>query len=218
MSRKGRRALATAAMLGVLGGGVMLQSLPADRDTGAYATATENRSGDSHLTSSDVEDRDPMSGAPPSQVAVLEVPAVATAAPPPPPAPEPAVAPPPRPAPPSDARSVMLALLNGDRGGGLSLTGPLNALAQYRAQDMIDRDYFSHVPMDGLLAQFGVPWSTWGENIAWRSPSGSMYDFNAMFMASPGHRANIMNYAFRHVGIGIAAGSGKMIVVEVFTD
>jgi uncharacterized protein YkwD len=98
------------------------------------------------------------------------------------------------------------------------MTGPLNALAQYRAQDMIDRDYFSHVPLDGLLAQFGAPWTAWGENIAWRAPSGSMQDFHGMFMASSGHSSNITNPGYRRLGIGIAAGNGKLIVVEVFTN
>ncbi len=114
----------------------------------------------------------------------------------------------------------MVGLINGDRGGAgpVSMTERLNALAQHRAQDMVNRDYFGHVPMAGLFTLCGVGYRTWGENIALRSPSGSTADFHAMFMASPGHRANIVNAAFHHVGIGIAAGNGKVIMVEVFTD
>jgi len=114
----------------------------------------------------------------------------------------------------------MVGLINAVRGGAgpVSMTERLNALAQYRAQDMITRDYFSHVPIAGLFTLCGVSYRTSGENIAWRSPSGSMQEFHGMFMGSPAHRANIVNGAFHHVGIGIAAGSGKVILVEVFTD
>jgi uncharacterized protein YkwD len=109
----------------------------------------------------------------------------------------------------------MVSLLNADRGGigSVGLSGALNGIAQWRAQDMICRNYFAH---NGPPS--GAPFTAWGENIAYRYPTGSMEDFNAMFISSPDHYANIMNPAFHRVGIGVAAGNGKVIVVEIFTD
>jgi uncharacterized protein YkwD len=109
----------------------------------------------------------------------------------------------------------MVALINADRAeiGPVAMSGALNGIAQWRAQDMICRNYFAH---NGPPP--GVPFLAWGENIAYRYPNGSMDDFNSMFMNSADHRANIMNPAFHRVGIGVAAGNGKMIVVEIFTD
>jgi uncharacterized protein YkwD len=109
----------------------------------------------------------------------------------------------------------MVSLINADRGGigSVGLSGALNGIAQWRAQDMICRNYFAH---NGPPS--GAPFTAWGENIAYRYPTGSMEDFNAMFMSSPDHYANIMNPAFHRVGIGVAAGNGKVIVVEIFTD
>ena len=105
---------------------------------------------------------------------------------------------------------------------GLSLHG--------RSQDMIDRGYFSHqVPPCSsyvwpILSSYGVQYSTAGENIGWNNydPASSVGQVNGAFMASPGHKANILG-DFNQVGVGayVAPGmwggySGVIMYTEIF--
>jgi uncharacterized protein YkwD len=140
-----------------------------------------------------------------------------------------------RPAPPrpptvtvGGAAGQEFALVNQDRVangvGALSSSGALARVAQYRAQDMLNRNYFSHYdPATGQLAflqlfrLWGIGYSAAGENIAW-STNPSMAGINTMFMNSPEHRANILNPAYHHLGIGVASNGAKTIVVEVFSN
>jgi uncharacterized protein YkwD len=139
----------------------------------------------------------------------------------------------PRPVPPpvsavGGAAGVQFSLVNQDRAAngvaGLRFSGALARVAQYRAQDMLNRGYFSHYdPATGQLAfsalmhLWGIPYTTAGENIAW-STNPSMGEINTMFMNSPEHRANILNGAYHQAGIGVAGNGAKIIVVEVFSN
>jgi uncharacterized protein YkwD len=140
-----------------------------------------------------------------------------------------------RPAPPKPpvstsggAAGVEFSLVNQDRAANgvaaLRLSGALTRVAQYRAQDMLNRGYFSHYdPATGQLAfsalmrLWGIPYTTAGENIAW-STNPSMAAINTMFMNSPEHRANILKSAYHEVGIGVAGNGAKTMVVEVFSN
>ena len=144
-------------------------------------------------------------------------------------------APPSAPRPPSPpvssvggAAGVEFSLVNQDRASNgvapLAWSSSLARVAQYRAQDMLNRNYFSHYdPSTGQLAfvellhLWGIPYSTAGENIAW-STDPSMAGINTMFMNSPEHRANILNGAYRRAGIGVASNGVKTMVVEVFSN
>ena len=106
----------------------------------------------------------------------------------------------------------------------LAWSGALARVAQYRAQDMLNRNYFSHTdPATGQLAfvqllhLWGIPYSSAGENIAW-STNPSMAAINTMFMNSPDHRANILKAAYHRVGLGVASNGAKTMVVEVFSN
>lgn len=80
-----------------------------------------------------------------------------------------------------------------------------------RSFDMIQRNYFAH-PILGcgqlvfsMMQAFGVHYLSAGENIGWNSYSGSALaasQINSAFMASPEHRANILNGNFTDLGIG----------------
>jgi uncharacterized protein YkwD len=140
---------------------------------------------------------------------------------------------PPRPVPPpvstiGGAAGVEFSLVNQDRAANgvasLRFGGALARVAQYRAQDMLNRGYFSHYdPATGQLAfsalmrLWGIPYTTAGENIAW-STNPSMAEINTMFMNSPDHRANILKAAYHQVGIGVASNGAKTMVVEVFSN
>jgi uncharacterized protein YkwD len=156
----------------------------------------------------------------------------------PPAAPAPAVPvatqphPAPPPAPPvsgvGGAPGVQFSLVNQDRAANgvapLAYSASLARVAQYRAQDMLNRNYFSHYdPATGQLAfvqllhLWGIPYTTAGENIAW-STDPSMAGINIMFMNSPDHRANILKAAYHRMGIGVASNGAKVMVVEVFSN
>jgi uncharacterized protein YkwD len=90
----------------------------------------------------------------------------------------------------------------------------LSRAARRHARDMARRNYFSHDTLGGgtfvdriRSAGYLKGAHNWivGENLAWGSraysrPSSIM----AMWMKSPGHRANILNGSFREIGIGLA--------------
>jgi uncharacterized YkwD family protein len=133
-------------------------------------------------------------------------------------------APAPAPAEPSDGlnadEQAMLNLVNQERvKAGLN---PLQSdptlvkLARMKAQDMIDKGYFSHTsptygsPFD-LLRANGVTYSYAGENLA---GAGSTSSAHTNLMNSAGHRANILNGNYTKVGIGVVSGGpyGKMFV------
>ena len=81
----------------------------------------------------------------------------------------------------------------------------LARVARYKSQDMRNLGYFSHTsPTYGspfeMMKSFGISYRTAGENIAkgYATPHAVV---NA-WMNSPGHRANILNSAYTHIGVG----------------
>lgn len=84
----------------------------------------------------------------------------------------------------------------------------LSRVARYKSQDMSDLGYFSHTsPTYGspfnMMKSFGISYRTAGENIAkgYISPEAVV---NA-WMNSPGHKANILNSSYTHIGVGYVA-------------
>ena len=81
-------------------------------------------------------------------------------------------------------------------------------LARMKSQDMVDKNYFSHQsptygsPFD-MMKNAGVRYRWAGENIA---GAGSVERAHTALMNSEGHRANILNANFTHIGIGIVKG------------
>ncbi|MFE9028502.1 CAP domain-containing protein [Streptomyces iakyrus] len=97
------------------------------------------------------------------------------------------------------------------RAGLLPLAGDplLTTAAQAHSADMVARAFYAHTAPDGSrpwdrAAAAGSTRRTIGENIACgqRSPA----DVVEGWMNSPGHRANILNPGFTHIGIGFAGG------------
>lgn len=81
----------------------------------------------------------------------------------------------------------------------------LMAAAREKSQDMQSKNYFSHTsptfgsPFDRMKA-LGITYKSAGENIAQgqRTPQ----EVVQAWMDSPGHRANILNAKFTHIGVG----------------
>ena len=87
----------------------------------------------------------------------------------------------------------------------------LSRVARYKSQDMKDNNYFSHTsPTYGspfqMMKSFGITYRSAGENIArgQRTPQ----EVVTAWMNSSGHRANILNSSFTHIGVGYV-DSGK---------
>jgi len=87
----------------------------------------------------------------------------------------------------------------------LAMDQPLMAAAREKSQDMKDHNYFSHTsptfgsPFDRLKA-LGISYKSAGENIAKGQTSAAQVV--QAWMNSEGHRANILNPEFTHIGVG----------------
>jgi len=115
---------------------------------------------------------------------------------------------------------VILNLVNDVRkNAGLSelkVDSEIMRVAEVKAQDMEDNNYFSHTsptygsPFD-MLKSFGVSYKSAGENIAGHSTSEKAFE---AWMDSPGHKANILNSSYNYTGIGVVDSDryGKMLV------
>ena len=110
----------------------------------------------------------------------------------------------------------LLALVNQAREenglSALSLNDSLSAVAQKKAEDMKNNNYFSHTsptygsPFD-MIKNAGISYRSAGENIAMGQKTAEAV-FNA-WMNSSGHRANILSSKFTQMGIGVTDGSTR---------
>ncbi len=87
----------------------------------------------------------------------------------------------------------------------LQVDGELSKVAREKSQDMAANGYFSHnSPTYGspfnMMKSFGITYRTAGENIA-KGQQSPEEVVNA-WMNSEGHRANILNPNFTHIGVG----------------
>jgi uncharacterized protein YkwD len=97
----------------------------------------------------------------------------------------------------------------------------LNSAAEAKAEDILDKQYFDHVSPDGKGPDYFVSGSSYdyisiGENLA----LGSFADDQALvdaWMASPGHRENILHAQFQEIGVAVVKGmyEGKSAWVAV---
>jgi uncharacterized protein YkwD len=121
-----------------------------------------------------------------------------------------------RPAPVNAAqvRAATLCLLNAERARNGAAPLSQNILLQHAAElhslDMAKRRYFEHNDPDGVhpearIVQAGYPPILVGENLAWGELAKSTpASIVALWMHSPGHRANVLRPGFREIGIGFA--------------
>ncbi|MSU60627.1 MAG: CAP domain-containing protein [Candidatus Staskawiczbacteria bacterium] len=89
----------------------------------------------------------------------------------------------------------------------------LIAAAQAKAEDMLKNEYFEHISPSGvnsgqLVRSFGYEYMTMGENLIRGNFSGEK-ELVQLWMASPGHRANILNTRFTEIGVAVAKGTYK---------
>ncbi|MFJ4874832.1 sigma-70 family RNA polymerase sigma factor [Streptomyces sp. NPDC088745] len=229
-TRRKRQVIGSAALLALLGGGFGVYQIFSGGGSGggggSTSVADAARTGGPALPSSPAPSATapvptPTPSASAARTATPKPTRSAATKPPKPPTRTPSkAAPPPRPprtdkpappAPPAGPAQEVVRLLNEERAKAGCPVVRGNALldtaAQRHSADMVARGYFDHTSPDGdgpgeRVTAAGYKWSTYGENIAagQRTPAAVM----KAWMNSSGHRANILNCAFKEVGIGVA--------------
>lgn len=109
--------------------------------------------------------------------------------------------------------------------GPLTENSKLNAAADFKMRDMFARQYFNHYGpnqtsgIPELLARFDYKYLAAGENLA----LGDFKNANELvvgWMASPGHRANILNGTYQEIGVAVGCevfqGRRTIIAVQIF--
>ncbi|HNY48950.1 MAG TPA: CAP domain-containing protein [Smithella sp.] len=100
----------------------------------------------------------------------------------------------------------------------------LNSIAESRARDMLEKQYFAHVSPAGeqasdLAQRVGYPYKIIAENIG----SGDYYTNQKIvdgWMQSPGHRNNILSSEVQEIGAAVTKGNLKgtetYVTVQIF--
>lgn len=116
----------------------------------------------------------------------------------------------------SGTESDFLSLINATRAdnglGSLTMDGGLQSHARNHTADMIAAGEIYHSSSEELSAAGGSGWSQIGENVGRGQSPTSLH---SAFMASPGHRANILG-DYNYVGIGTDSAEGYLYVTVVF--
>ncbi len=106
----------------------------------------------------------------------------------------------------------------------LSSNQVLDSIASQRVDDLFTNQYFEHASPDGkgaseLAKKDGYDYLLIGENLALGDFGGDQ-GIVAAWMASPGHRANILNGKFTELGVSVKKGQyngeENTIAVQIF--
>lgn len=107
----------------------------------------------------------------------------------------------------------------------LSYSSTMQSYARNKSLDMGKNNYFSHTNKQGKrmvddIKADGVPFTSWGENIAYiggvTDPTALANQFMTNWMNSPGHRANILSPNFTSIGVGVYQSGNKVYATQEF--
>lgn len=116
----------------------------------------------------------------------------------------------------TSAADQFVSLINqerSDRGlAPLRVHVDLVAGAEHQADAIADRGELFHNPDLGSVT---TNWRMLGENVGVGPTVSSVHD---AFMASDGHKANILNADYSHLGVAVVSQGGQLWVAEVFMD
>lgn len=118
---------------------------------------------------------------------------------------------------------LILKLMNAERAKNnlpaLKMDAKLLEIAKLKSNEMVAKDYFLHTsptygtPFD-MMKNFGIAYKAAGENIAGNS---TMENAVKAWMASEGHRKNILSNAFNYAGVGVTKSDKYgYIIVAMF--
>jgi len=160
--------------------------------------------GDSRTTADPTADATPTAGptstSPASPTRAAETITTTTTSPPPPPPPATGGY-----ARDRDVEAEVVPLTNQDRSaqglGALSRNACLDSVASGYAEQMARSGVLAHNSGAGPAIQGCRPNSSWGDNVGTAAPC-DVPRLEREWMASPGHRRNILTGAFQHIGVG----------------
>lgn len=105
----------------------------------------------------------------------------------------------------------------------LTLNPTLSQAAKNKGEDMLNRDYWSHIAPDGtepwtFFTNVGYKYRFAGENLA-RDFSNAASAVDA-WMASPSHKDNLLSSKYQEIGVAVVegdlAGADTTIIVQLF--
>jgi uncharacterized protein YkwD len=112
----------------------------------------------------------------------------------------------------SGGTGSVVAMVNEERESAgcspVTVDNRLTEAAEGHSQDQADRKQMTHTGSDGSrvgdrATRAGYSWSRIGENVARTSSAQRAME---MWMASSGHRENILNCAYKHIGVAEVGG------------
>lgn len=96
----------------------------------------------------------------------------------------------------------------------------VSRVARHKSQDMRDHNYFAHQsptygsPFD-MLRSYNISYRSAAENIAMGQTSAQ--EVVRSWLNSPGHRRNILNPNYTHIGVGyVEGGTGRFYWTQMF--
>ncbi|MDQ2983912.1 MAG: CAP domain-containing protein [Actinomycetota bacterium] len=117
-----------------------------------------------------------------------------------------------------------MAAINSVRGAHglapLALDYKLQRAARAHSHDMLKRNYFAHGAFGQRMRRFHVRGPRAGENLAWHTGRLVAATAIQMWLASPGHRANLLHPGFRRIGVATPWGrfAGARHATVITTD
>ncbi|MBA2383053.1 MAG: CAP domain-containing protein [Actinobacteria bacterium] len=90
----------------------------------------------------------------------------------------------------------------------LEVDPALGRAARGHSRTLLERDVLAHGAFAARLAGFGARGPAYGENLAWGV--GALAKARSIvraWLASPGHRVNLLRPGWRRIGIGAAVGT-----------
>lgn len=124
-------------------------------------------------------------------------------------------------------KNALISLTNSEREAlgllPLKENPTLNQAASLKANDIIEKDYFSHQSPEGLSPWYwfqivGYNYQSAGENLAIGFLDSE--EVSQAWLNSPSHRSNLLNPNYREIGIGVAKGDFQgnetTVVVQLF--
>ena len=112
-----------------------------------------------------------------------------------------------------------------DRTNALRAANGIAPLKEHGTLTKKAEDWARHMAATGTLAHSnltsglgGLNWKSLGENVGMSSPTrDTLLTIHNKFVSSSGHRANLLNSGFTHMGVGVHEdASGRVWVAEVF--
>jgi uncharacterized protein YkwD len=90
----------------------------------------------------------------------------------------------------------------------LSVNPNLQRAARSYSLELLRENVFTHGDFAARIRSYSPPGTAAAENLAWGAgPGVTARAIVAGWLASPGHRANLLRPGFRYVGVGTATGT-----------